>query len=498
MKASVWLLVAVLAVGFALPAAPALAEDTSRSASLPAAVDKLQEELLHQQQRIQELERLVQEQKQLLEALRQQMAARVVMAPLPNSASMAAPATQPVTPAQELERISGEVVALAETTNALNDKVNQLDKKAADTEKTLSGKIKGLGNFSFGGDLRLRFEPFRGGTGADRNRGRFLARFDVKNKFTDEWSAGLRISTGDDTDPISTNQTMTDFFERKSFRIDQAYIVYTPNWAKPFSLTGGKFGYTWKRTELTFDNDLNPEGISPVLSFNLKGSPLNNVKLIGIASPFRESSGGPDSYMMGGGIETSWKLGSRATLGASANFTDWFRTDTIRAAQTATTPTISGSSNRNAASPSAFASRFALLDVIAQLNIDTGAKRWPLLFLFDYVTNTRACANAGIAGVACNPRDRNGYWAEFAVGQTKDRHDVQIGYTLIHIEQEAVLGAFDFSDLRAPTDVVNHRFSFAYQAYKNIQLGYTLLIGRLLGTDEPWLKRSQIDLIYKF
>jgi hypothetical protein len=30
--------------------------------------------------------------------------------------------------------------------------------------------------------------------------------------------------------------------------------------------------------------------------------------------------------------------------------------------------------------------------------------------------------------------------------------------------------------------VVNHRFSFAYQVYKNITLGYTLLVGRQLGT----------------
>jgi hypothetical protein len=101
-------------------------------------------------------------------------------------------------------------------------------------------------------------------------------------------------------------------------------------------------------------------------------------------------------------------------------------------------------------------------------------------------------------GVACNPNDRQGYWAEVAFGQTKQRHDIKAGYTLIHIEQEAVLGAFNFSDLRAPSDVVNHRIRFAYQAYKNITLGYTLLVGRLLGSDEPWLKRSQIDTVYKF
>ncbi|MGH9862735.1 MAG: putative porin [Candidatus Acidiferrales bacterium] len=483
-------------------AAPVLAEEPAATTPPPTPV-QLQQQLQQQQARILELERLLKEQGAVLELLRQQLTPRQApAAPGPASASTSAPAVSTAEPqgqTQELDRISGELDALAERNKELGDKVNSLEKKGNDSEKSLTAKIKGLGNFSFSGDLRLRYEPFRGGTGADRNRGRFRARLDIKNKFNDEWSAGLRISSGDDTDPISTNQTLTSFFERKVFNIDQAYILYTPAWAKPFSLTGGKFGYTWKRTELTLDNDLNPEGLSPVLSFNFKEIPLlTNIKLIGFAMPFFESSGGPDSYAMGGGVESSWKLGSRAKLTATANYVDWFRTDTIRAAQIASPAIISGSSNRNAASASAYASRFGLLDLIGQVDIDTGASKWPLMLLFDYVTNTRACANQSVAAVACNAKDRQGYWAEVSVGQTKERHDIQVGYTLIHIEQEAVLGAFNFSDLRAPSDVVNHRFSFAYQAYKNITLGYTLLVGRLLGSDEPWLKRSQIDLLYKF
>jgi hypothetical protein len=200
--------------------------------------------------------------------------------------------------------------------------------------------------------------------------------------------------------------------------------------------------------------------------------------------------------MTGGAVQTTWNLGSRAKLQGSASYSNWFRTDAIRAGQTS--GTLTGSTNQNAASDTAFASRFGLLDLIAQLDIKTGSERWPLLLLFDYVTNTRACANVDVAGVACNPHDRQGYWAEVAVGQTKNRHDFKFGYTLIHIEREAVLGAFNFSDLRAPSNVINHRFSFAYQAYKNLTLGYTLLVGRLLGTDESWLKRSQIDAMYSF
>lgn len=466
------------------------AADKATTAVDPEAQIRVQ--LEQQQMRIAELERALKEQARVLQELQAQLAGR----PIANSASAAVPAVQGVSPTQELERVSGEVDALAENTQGLNQKVKALEEKADATEKSLTAKLKGLGNFSFGGDLRLRYEPFRGGTGADRNRARFRARLDIKNKLSDEWSAGLRLASGDELDPISTNQTFTDFYQRKAFSIDRAFLVYTPNWFAPLTVTGGKFGCTWKNTELTFDGDLNPEGLSPALSFKLKDSPLQSVKLVGYALPFRESGSGGDSYMMGGAVETGWKLGSRATFEASASFSNWFRTDAIRAAQSSSS--LSGSTNRNAASDTAFASRFGLLDLIGELNVDTGADRWPLVLLFDYVTNTRACSNVSIAGVACNPNDRHGYWAEVAVGQTKNPHDFKAGYTLIHIEQEAVLGAFNFSDLRAPSDVVNHRFSFAYQVYKNITLGYTLLVGRQLGSDEPWLKRSQIDTIYKF
>ena len=66
-----------------------------------------------------------------------------------------------------------------------------------------------------------------------------------------------------------------------------------------------------------------------------------------------------------------------------------------------------------------------------------------------------------------------------------------------------MLAAFNFSDLRQPTNEVNHRINFAYQASKNATLGYTLLVGRALQTAtsptaEPWLKRMQFDVIYKF
>ncbi len=480
---------------------PAKAPAKNSKSAPPPITLTLEQKLEEQQGRVLTLEQLVKQQAEMLERFRQELANRSnphILAP--NSASTGAPAIQRVTVAQEVERLSGQVDALAEHSRQTTTRVTDLEKGSKDSLRKLEDRLKGLGNFVFSGDLRLRYEPFLGGSGEDRYRSRFRLRFNATSKFSQELQGGLRLSSGSDTDPISTNQTETAFFTRKPINIDRAYLKYTPLWAKPLTITGGKFAYTWKNTELTFDNDLNPEGLSQALSFDLEEGPLSNVTLVGYQLPFRESGSGPDSYMIGGQVQTKWNLG-RHKFSAHAGYSDWFRTDAIRAAQTS--GSLSGSSNRNAASATAFASRFGLLDLIAQLDIDTGDPRWPLKLLFDYVTNTRACAQADIAGVACNSRDRQGYWAEVSLGQTKKPHDVALGYTLIHIEREAVLGAFNFSDLRAPSNVVTHRFKFGYQAYKNLTLNYTLLVGRQLVTatspvEEPWLKRMQFDAVYKF
>lgn len=478
---------------------PGVAEEAGKSAPPPAV---LEAQVQQQQQRILDLERLLKQQGLLLEKLQQQLAAKPnPPSPAPTSASLASPSTQSPSQEQEMGRLSGELDALAEHNKELNDKVNVLDKKANDTEKNLGTKIKGLGNFSFSGDIRLRYEPFFGGTlPEDRHRERVRLRFNTLAKFNDDFSGGLTLSSGDGLDPISTNQSLTGFFQRKFIGIDRAFVQWNPHTFKPLTLTGGKFAYTWYRTELTWDNDLNPEGFSQALSFDFENPVFKKLTLVGFQLPFRETGNSDDSFVVGGQIGTFWKLGDRARLSGYASFYNWLRADPVRAAQVVFA--LTGNSNTNTPAPgNAFASNFGLLDVIGRLDLNTGSSRWPLMIQLDFVNNTRACSNLFVA--TCNPKDRSGWWAEAQVGQTREPGDFNFGYTFIRLEREAVLAAFNFSDLRQPTNVVTHRFNANYQAYKNVTVGYTVLFGRALQTAtsaalEPWLKRMQFDLIYKF
>ena len=119
-----------------------------------------------------------------------------------------------------------------------------------------------MGRFRFNGDIRVRGEGFYQDTPGffDRNRARVRVRFGFDGKLSDDFVAGLSIATGTLGDPTSTNSTLTNFFDKHTIGLDRGYITYNPLAHKWLSLTGGKFAYTWQRTSVTFDPDLNPEG----------------------------------------------------------------------------------------------------------------------------------------------------------------------------------------------------------------------------------------------
>ena len=143
-------------------------------------------------------------------------------------------------------------------------------------QKKFSAFESAAGRIKMSGDLRLRFEPFFGGGAANaavpdpRMRERYRLRFNINTKITDDFAVGFSLASGDLGDPISTNSTETGFFTRKPIAIDKAFGAYNPHFFKPFTLTVGKFGYTWQRTELTWDNDLNPEGGSAAVAWDWK------------------------------------------------------------------------------------------------------------------------------------------------------------------------------------------------------------------------------------
>ena len=425
--------------------------------------------------------------------------------------------------------------------------------------RNLERQIKGIGPISFSGDVRLRAEPIFGGPAdqsLDRARARVRVRFNALADLGSQFRTGITIASGDVNDPTTTNQTLGGFYSRKAIALDQAFVEFTPKQFKNLTVIGGKFRYPWYNTELTWDKDLNPEGAAQTLGFKLNTPVLKRIALVGFELPFAEVAGTistdkriAQQITYGGQLQTAWQFVPRVTLSAYTGFYDYRGTDSIALAlarassknpqtpftgvlplasgnpvqdstytTTATTViTVAGTAYPTgvaSVSNAQFASKFALFDNIARLDIDTGNPRFPVAFIGDYVQNTGACGNVPnllpapvnsatqtfkqTVNAPCVSNQRRGYWVEGRVGRLQDKRDIQLGYAHIYIEREAVLGNFNYSDIRQGTNVTQHRFDVFYQFDRNVQLGFTALVGRPLATTEPWLTRLQFDTIYIF
>jgi hypothetical protein len=459
------------------------------------------------------------------------------------------------------------------------ESVTQLKSDVADIKTTLTNAavttqeeqkkfsaLEGLVNrFRFGGDVRVRYENFFHGcptcTFQPRHRARIRLRLGVEGKVNEDFSGGVYMATGSwengipsYRDPVSTNDTLTGFFERKAIGFDRGWITYNPRAHKWLSLTGGKFAYTWTRTPLSFDSDLNPEGFSQKLSFDVPSSVVRNFTLTGMQIFFSEAGGGADSFAVGGQVSSRLQLGDRVTVAPSYSLLNWRKANTIADAMVARTVTVctdttctgtgttnittrevivGGNSNTNVttANRRAFLYRFLYSDLIVDTNIKTWSARFPLRILGEYEKNLHA--NPSELPVANRPADLfdpltgqqvlgdqdDMYFVEVSLGQTRNRNDVQFGYSFARIERDAIIAAFVESDQRAATNVLQHRAFFQWAVASNTTIGYSLWIGRTLNSNlanaarvsglpadpitgrfptEPWLKRMQFDLVYKF
>jgi Putative porin len=544
-----------IASNAAQPSAPPAATTAAAPAPVTAAdIQELKDALAAQQRQIQALQALLQAKEQ-----GQQLAPT---AGLSASMLAAAPpvAASPVVARPSGSTASDSPAILAANLQEAPTNKSQQNAGSSDERiRNLEREIHGLGPISFSGDVRLRLEPFFGGPtdqSLDRDRARVRARFNAIATLGEQFRAGLTLASGDINDPTTTNQTLTGFYSRKAVALDQAFVEFTPKDFKPLTLVGGKFRYPWYNTELTWDKDLNPEGAAETLAFNLDTPVLKRIALIGFQLPFAEVAGTTSTdkriaqqITYGGQLQTTWRLAPWLNLSAYTGYYDYRGTDSIALAlaranaknpqtpltgllplgvgnpvqdstytTTSTTIiTVNGTAYPTGVSSitnAQFASKFGLFDSLARIDINTGHPRLPVTFIGDYVQNTEACSNLPYIVAAptntatttykqtlnspCNSHYRRGYWAEGSVGRLEKKGDLQFGYARIYIEREAVLGNFNYSDIRQGTNVTQHRITSFYMLDPRVQLGFTALIGRPLGTTEPWLTRLQFDTVYIF
>lgn len=135
------------------------------------------------------------------------------------------------------------------------------------------GKVKGAdwaGKVALTGDIRYRYEMIGDDTlssptgvpTADRYRDRIRARLAVTAKATDNLTVGIGMTTTENSDPRSGNQSLTGTFSKKAFDLDLAYFDW--KFATWGNLIGGKMKQPFVKPgqSLFWDNDITPEGLA--------------------------------------------------------------------------------------------------------------------------------------------------------------------------------------------------------------------------------------------
>ena len=534
----------------AKPRAKKAAAKSAQPAVTLQDLQSLKDALAAQQQQIEQLRQEVQQKDQAWQQAQQQ---------LQQAQSTASDA--------QAKAASAETAA-----NSQKDTVVKLDSDMADVKTTLTNTAVGtqdeqkrmsaleglVGRFRFNGDVRVRGESFfQDLTGfQNRNRGRIRVRFGFDGKLSEDFVGGIALATGSLGDPTTTNETLTNFFDRKTIALDRGYITYNPIAHKWLSLTGGKFAYTWQRTPVTFDSDLNPEGFNQKLSWDLKTPFVKNFTIQGIELLYNEVSAGQDSYALGGQVSAKLVFGPWTATPSFLSM-KWNRPDAILAASAfavqatttgagGTTPAgpfptpgegpgctvVNGSSKfapcifapngmtnavtLDATGKAHFRSEFNYADFILNNQIKTGIERLPLNVLLEFEDNLGAAdhplSSKGVVLTGLG-KQNHAYLADVSLGQQKNKGDIQLGYAWERQEQESVIASFNESDQRAPTNILQHRIYALYKVRSNTVASFTLWHGRTLnsglldavrgpgvaaGVTEPYLNRFQFDLIYSF
>jgi hypothetical protein len=523
---------------------PQAAAPDSASRADAVSLDSVRRQLQEQQTEIERLRATLAEQAKLLSDLLARTATPASSVTNATNVREASYTIDGVAASDSLSSVAqqdGAATKNPQTDQTIEARVHTLEEQSKKSGETLAK----LGSINFSGDVRLRYETqfgllnsqpnatnpaIVGNELSERNRARVRARLALRGEIGKQFDWGIRLATGTTPDIVSTNQTLTDFFGRKSFAVDQAFISYKPAAVPGLRLQGGKFETPWLTTELTIDADLMPEGLNETYSRDFKKSgALKNLTFVAWQLPMLERApgfvigangrldaeasrrAGRDLALYGAQVRARFTPTKHTALTVSAADLNFNGTQFITPAQvfganllvpvtftipaTATTPAqtittnvqiprdllVSGSSlgvsvgSTNATNRDGhLSSGYNLVDLISRFEW-TRNERLPVTAILDFVTNTQTHDVVSSTGVRANHENR-GLWAELQVGKTKARGDYLFDYTFVRIERDAVLAPFNFSDIVQSTDVRAHRFIAAYAVDPRVTLTVTAIV----------------------
>ncbi|MBA1190990.1 hypothetical protein G7Z99_18370 [Pseudomonas entomophila] len=353
------------------------------------------------------------------------------------------------------------------TQKAQSERLNSFEQKVAWAAKT---QIKG--------DVRLRYEdvnvenPTSRSNNQDRERVR--ARLGVYSEINPQVDAGIRVATGSGADARSTNQSLDNYFEKKSLWVDLAYLDWHPTGVPNLHLIGGKMPQPWvSMGDVIWDSDINPEGVAATYKTDLGG-----VELFGSAGHYMLKDN-----VDGDGVQFKHDLQLYAgQLGAR-----FAPADTVKLTLGGS---VYGYDNDDSSAPLLVngntTNQFNLVEGFGQLDF-TGLAI-PLSAYGQYVVNTEADDSEDTAWLA---------------GLKTKLGAFGIDYNYRDVQRNAVVSAFTDSDFaNGFTGSRGHKIKVGYEIDKNFSVAAAYLAAK---SDRSNLPRNdanvdtvQVDLEAKF
>jgi hypothetical protein len=332
------------------------------------------------------------------------------------------------------------------------------------------------------GDMRLRYEANFGDRDArNRDRGVLRARLRASYDVTNWLTAGAQIATGDPDDPNSSDITLSNFDDDLQVSLDQAYLRATFG---GLQIYGGKMPQPFVRTELVWDGDVNPQGLSA--SYSLPLGSGTTLKASGLYFLVDESVAGPNSDMIGGQIGIEAKLATPLKLELAAAYYDY----SLRSLA----GSDSGDIRSNLFAGGRYLSDFDLVDIIAAVTWQGANERWPLRIVGDYVKNLGAATSQD-----------SGFGVDVLLGRASKKGDWRFTYGYAQAATDAVLAAFSQDNTNIGTNYRQHSLSVDFVPVPNLTLNATYYRYRPLkvlnaGANDPndWLDRVRLNLLTSF
>jgi hypothetical protein len=350
---------------------------------------------------------------------------------------------------------------------AQSERMSAFEQKVAWAAKT---QIKG--------DVRLRYEDVNvddpNSRSGNQDRERVRARVGFYSEINPQVDAGVRVATGSSADARSTNQSLDNYFEKKTLWLDLAYLDWHPTALPNLHLIGGKMNQPWvSMGDIIWDSDINPEGVAATYKTN-----IGPAEVFGSAGHYnlKDNVDGDgvqykhDAQLYHGQLGTKFNVADtvKMTVGGSLYAYD-------NDEESAALRSLGNTTDQ-----------FNLVEGFGQ--VDFTGFAIPLSAYGQYVKNTQSTDGKDIGWLA-GLKSKLGAWS--------------LDYNYRDVQRNAVVSLFTDSDFgNGFTGSRGHKFKVGYEIDKNFALGATYLMAKTdysnLPNSDADVDTLQVDLEAKF